>query len=116
MTASRGWWDDVPYSENGQQPFSMQIEASPDFHHPCGFITLRERHEVGASFLFLAFEPGRPAGDWTRDDGVVSPQITRPLRRFLVLRFDCLHLFQSRSRRFLPIASSFGMATKHVLE
>ncbi|MGJ7039161.1 hypothetical protein J2Y63_002416 [Shinella sp. BE166] len=24
---TRSWWDEVPYTENEQQPFSMQIET-----------------------------------------------------------------------------------------
>lgn len=42
------WWDEVPYSENEQQPFAMQIEAQESFNHPCGFVPLKERHRVKA--------------------------------------------------------------------
>jgi len=42
------WWDDVPYFGEEQSPFSMQIEAEPVFSHPCGFISLKERHRVRA--------------------------------------------------------------------
>jgi hypothetical protein len=44
----KGWWDDVPYFESEQQPFSMQVEAEPTFKAPCGFIKLKERHRVRA--------------------------------------------------------------------
>lgn len=46
---TRSWWDEVPYAESEQQPFTMQIETKERFSHPCGFITLKERHKVKAS-------------------------------------------------------------------
>lgn len=43
-----GWWDDVPYTEDEAQSFTMEIVAPERFSHPCGFIRLRERHKVKA--------------------------------------------------------------------
>lgn len=44
----QSWWDEVPYSEDEKQPFTMEIEAATRFSHPCGFVRLKERHRVKA--------------------------------------------------------------------
>lgn len=44
----RSWWDDVPYFEDEQQPFTMQVETVERFSHPVGFVQLRERHRIKA--------------------------------------------------------------------
>lgn len=55
----RAWWDDVPYCGDEAPLISMQIEAEPEFQHPCGFIRLRERHRVRAPSRPLRVErPG----------------------------------------------------------
>lgn len=60
----RAWWDEVSYRDQDIQPqWSMTVEASEEFIHPCGFVRLRERHRVKAPSRQMRVEVGPDAAD-----------------------------------------------------